>query len=94
MSKRSNFTEFDKETRKYIKKRDKDKCVICGAKGGLQIMHIFLSRAKGMAEAMEVENGKLTDTYIKYLWVKNMNSSQNSKVYIPTEAGIPILEAK
>ena len=37
MSKRSNFTEFDKETRKYIKKRDKDKCVICGAKGGLQI---------------------------------------------------------
>ena len=47
MSKRSNFTEFDKETRKYIKKRDKDKCVICGAKGGLQIMHIFLSRAKG-----------------------------------------------
>ena len=47
MSKRSNFAEFDKETRKYIKKRDKDKCVICGAKGGLQIMHIFLSRAKG-----------------------------------------------
>ena len=53
-----------------------------------------VERAKGMAEAMEVENGKLTDTYIKYLWVKNMNSSQNSKVYIPTEAGIPILEAK
>lgn len=53
-----------------------------------------VERAKGMAKAMEVENGKLTDTYIKYLWVKNMNSSQNSKVYIPTEAGIPILEAK
>lgn len=47
MSKRSNWCEFDKETRKYIKKRDNDECVICHHKGALQIMHIFLSRAKG-----------------------------------------------
>ena len=47
MSKRSNWCEFDKETRKYIKKRDKNKCVICGNKGALQIMHVFISRAKG-----------------------------------------------
>ena len=26
-----------------------------------------VERAKGMAQAMEIENGKLTDTYIKYL---------------------------
>lgn len=51
-----------------------------------------VERAKGMAEAMKVEGGKLTDTYIKYLWVKNMNNSKNTKIYIPTEAGIPILE--
>lgn len=47
MSKRSNWCEFDKDTRKYIKKRDKEECVICHKKGATQIMHIFLSRAKG-----------------------------------------------
>lgn len=47
MSKRSNWCEYDKETRKYIKKRDKNECVICHKKGALQIMHIFVSRAKG-----------------------------------------------
>ena len=47
MSVRSNWCEFDKETRKYIKKRDQDKCVICGNKGALQIMHIFLNRSHG-----------------------------------------------
>ena len=47
MSKRSNWCEFDKETRKYIKKRDNNECVICHKKGALQVMHIFLSRAKG-----------------------------------------------
>lgn len=46
MSKRSQWVEFDKETRKYIKHRDNEECVICHKKGGLQIMHIFLSRAK------------------------------------------------
>lgn len=47
MSIRSQWCEFDKEERKYIKKRDKDKCVICGSKGALQIMHIFLNRSHG-----------------------------------------------
>lgn len=47
MSVRSNWCEFDKETRKYIKKRDNNECIICHTKGALQIMHIFVSRAKG-----------------------------------------------
>lgn len=47
MSKRSNWCDYDKETRKYIKKRDNNECVICHKKGALQIMHIFLSRANG-----------------------------------------------
>ena len=47
MSIRTNWTEFDKETRKYIKKRDNNRCVICGSKGALQIMHIFLNRSHG-----------------------------------------------
>jgi hypothetical protein len=47
MSIRSNWCEYDKETRKYIKKRDNNECFICHNKGALQIMHIFISRAKG-----------------------------------------------
>jgi len=49
-------------------------------------------RAQGMAEAMEIENGKLTDKYIQYLWVRNID--KGDKIYISTEAGLPILEAK
>lgn len=47
MSIRSQWCEFNKEERKYIKKRDKDKCVVCDSKGALQIMHIFLNRSHG-----------------------------------------------
>tara|TARA_S200002703_G_scaffold91146_1_gene78608 strand:- start:1907 stop:2455 length:549 start_codon:yes stop_codon:yes gene_type:complete len=49
-------------------------------------------RAQGMAEAMEIENGKLTQQYIQYLWVRNID--KGDKIYISTEAGLPILEAK
>lgn len=47
MSKRTKWTDFDKETKKYIKKRDGGRCVICGKVGATQCMHVFLSRAKG-----------------------------------------------
>lgn len=47
MTKRSQWCEFDKETRKEIKKRDKDRCIICGSTGALQIAHIWVSRAHG-----------------------------------------------
>lgn len=53
-----------------------------------------IERAKGMAQAMEIENGKLTDTYIKYLWVRSMTGNEANTIYVPTEAGLPILEAK
>lgn len=51
-------------------------------------------RAQGAAEAIKIENGSLTPTYIQYLWVRQQNSSANKVIYIPTEAGLPILEAK
>ena len=53
-----------------------------------------LERAKGAAKAIEVENGKLTENYIRYLWVRQQdNLNDKTVVYIPTEAGLPILEA-
>ena len=51
-------------------------------------------RARGAAEAIKIENGSLTPTYIQYLWVRQQNSAANKVIYIPTEAGLPILEAK
>ena len=53
-----------------------------------------VERAKGMAEAIEIENGKLTSMYIHYLWVRNIDKMDGDKIYIPTEANMPILEAK
>ena len=53
-----------------------------------------VERAKGAAEAISIENGSLTPTYIQYLWVRQQNASTNNRIiYIPTEAGLPILEA-
>ena len=51
-------------------------------------------RAQGAAEAIKIENGSLTPTYIQYLWVRQQNTSANKVIYIPTKAGLPILEAK
>lgn len=53
-----------------------------------------VERAKGMAQAIEIENGKLTTKYIQYLWVRNIDKMSGEKIYIPTEANLPLLEAK
>lgn len=53
-----------------------------------------IERAKGAAEAIKIENGSLTSTYIQYLWVRQQQNTLDKVVYIPTEANLPILEAK
>ena len=53
-----------------------------------------VERAKGDAEAIKIENGSLTPTYIQYLWVRQQNLADNKVIYIPTEANLPILEVK
>lgn len=53
-----------------------------------------IERAKGAAEAMKIENGQLTESYIRYLWVQQQgNLNDKTVIYIPTEAGLPVLEA-
>lgn len=54
-----------------------------------------IERAKGAAEAIKIENGQLSSTYIQYLWVRTQSQNAAEKIiYIPTEASMPILEAK
>ncbi|MDE5972819.1 MAG: hypothetical protein K2G94_08760 [Muribaculaceae bacterium] len=53
-----------------------------------------IERAKGAAEAIRIENGSLTPTYIQYLWVRQQgNLNDKTVIYIPTETNLPILEA-
>ena len=53
-----------------------------------------IERAKGAAEAIRIENGSITPTYIQYLWVRQQqNLSDKTVIYIPTETNLPLLEA-
>jgi len=52
-----------------------------------------VARAKGAAEAIEIEGGSLTPEYIQYLWVRSNEFSEATTIYIPTETNLPILEA-
>ena len=55
-----------------------------------------IERAKGVAEANKIigESLKGNDGYLKYLMIQGLNDSKGERIYIPTEAGLPILEAK
>lgn len=37
---------------------------------------------------------KGNEEYLNYLWINNIEKSNSEKIYIPTEAGMPILEAR
>ena len=54
-----------------------------------------IERAKGVAEANRIIGRSLKDNpaYLTWLWIEKVNENGNSVIYIPTEAGIPILEA-
>jgi uncharacterized membrane protein len=54
-----------------------------------------VERAKGAAKAIQIEGGELTTEYIQYLWIRQQKPGvgNTQTIYIPTEAGLPILEA-
>lgn len=54
-----------------------------------------VERAKGVAEANKIigEGLKNNHEYLMYLWIHGMADQHNQIVYVPTEAGLPILEA-
>lgn len=52
-------------------------------------------RAGGVAQANKIigDSLKNNEAYLRYLFVNNLEHTQNQVIYIPTEAGLPILEA-
>ncbi len=54
-----------------------------------------VERAKGVAQANKIIGDSLqgNDAYLRYLWIQELDGAQNTVVYVPTEANLPILEA-
>ena len=55
-----------------------------------------VERAKGVALANQIIGTSLKDNeaYLRYLWIQGLNDGTGEVVYIPTEANLPLLEAR
>jgi hypothetical protein len=55
-----------------------------------------IERAYGVAKANEIIGSSLKGNteYLRYLMIQSLGNSKGERIYIPTEAGLPILEAK
>ena len=53
-----------------------------------------VTRAGGIAEANEIISRSLTKEYIQYKFVEGLNDGHTEVIYVPTEANLPILEAR
>jgi len=53
-------------------------------------------RAEGVAKANKIIGDSLNnnEAYLRYLYINNLEHTQNQIIYVPTEANLPILEAK
>lgn len=54
-----------------------------------------VARARGVAQANEIIGKSLegNELYLHYLWISNLHEGRNDVIYVPTEAGIPLMEA-
>ena len=54
-----------------------------------------VERARGVAEANKIigESLKGNEVYLHYLWIHALETTTGQVIYVPTEAGIPIMEA-
>lgn len=52
-------------------------------------------RADGVAKANKIigQSLKNNEDYLRYLWIHSMEDTKNQVIYVPTETGLPILEA-
>ena len=50
---------------------------------------IEVARAEGAAKAQQIVRSTLSDSYLRYLWIKTLNENPNV-IYVATEANMPI----
>ena len=55
-----------------------------------------IERAKGVAEANKIIGDSLqgNESYLRYLWIQGLNDGSSEVIYVPTEANLPLLEAR
>lgn len=55
-----------------------------------------VTRAEGVARANKIigESLKGNEAYLHYMWIRTLDEGKNEVIYIPTEAGLPLLEAR
>ena len=58
-----------------------------------------IERARGMAEAMKIENGTLNETYNQYLFIRTLEKIADKGnlpqiIYIPSEGLLPVMDLK
>lgn len=84
---------------KYAEAEGSRKIQILEAEGKLQaakaLAQAEVERARGVAEANRIIGHSLegNEAYLRYLWIHNLETGNNSVIYVPTEAGLPVLEA-
>ncbi|WP_226664601.1 hypothetical protein [Microbulbifer aggregans] len=79
----------------------KAKVTLAEAEGRAKVAHAKaegladIERAKAAAEANRIigESLKNNEEYLRYIWIKGLQEGNGERIYIPTEAGLPILEA-
>jgi hypothetical protein len=54
-----------------------------------------VARARGVAEANQIIAEGLggPEGYLRYLWIQQLSRNGQNVIYVPTETGLPILEA-
>ena len=54
-----------------------------------------VERAKGVAQANQIigESLRNNESYLRYLWINNLEANNPTVIYVPTEANMPILES-
>lgn len=66
------------------------------AKAAVQLAKAEVNRANGVAEANRIIAGSITPEYLRYFYIQELarvESIGGKVIYVPTEAGLPILEA-
>jgi regulator of protease activity HflC (stomatin/prohibitin superfamily) len=58
-----------------------------------------IERAKGMSEAMKIENGQLTSTYNQYLFIRTLEKLADKGdlpqiIYLPSNGMVPVMDLK
>lgn len=54
---------------------------------------IEIARAQGIAQSNKIIAGSIDGNYLRYLWIKGLQTTNMQVIYVPTEGNIPIMEA-